>query len=161
MKISDIETDRCFLKEIGIDDAEQIVNWRNDPEVYKYFKNPISIDINTHLNWLNNIYKFNDKRVDFIVTTKTNDEKIGVFGINRLNDDSAEVSYLLDKKSQGKGYASEALAGIENRFKKEWGISTFIAEIHKNNIKSISFIEKMGYIKLKEKGDFVIFSKNK
>ena len=161
MKISDLETERCILKEINADDANQIVEWRSNPEVYKYFKKPMRISVESHLKWFNEHYLYDKNRIDFVVWLKNSSTRIGVFGITRIDDKSAEVSYLLDDNFQGKGYASEVLNRLESYFSKEWNVNTFIAEIHKDNNKSISFVKKMGYLQINVVGDFVIFGKRK
>lgn len=160
MKINSlIETERCFLKEITIDDSEQIVKWRSDPNVYCFFKNPIKISLESHLKWFNDSYLINENRIDLILYLKNTNIKIGVFSICKCEDNKAEVSYLLDERLQGKGFASEALNAMEQYFASLWGINSFIAEIHKDNIKSITFIKKMGYVKSIESEHFYIFEK--
>ena len=159
MKISDIETNRCILKEICIDDAEQIVAWRSNPEIYKYFKFPVKINLESHLKWFEGKYKNDSNRIDFIAFLKENNTKIGVFSVNRNDNTSIEVSYLLDSSYQGKGYASEILNALEMFFSKLWSINIFIAEIHKNNINSILFIKNNGYTESEIIDNFIIFSK--
>ena len=160
MKINSfIETKRCFLKEITIDDSEQIVKWRSNPKVYCFFKNPIKISLESHLKWFNESYLINENRIDLILYLKDTNVRIGVFSICKYEDNKAEVSYLLDEKHQGKGFASEALNGIELYFASLWGINSFIAEIHKDNIKSITFIKKMGYVKCNESEYFYTLEK--
>ncbi len=159
MKINEFETKRCLLREITLEDAIQIVEWRSNPNVYKFFKNPIKIDVDSHLRWFNESYVKNDSRIDMIAFIKNTKLKIGVFGVNRIDSGTAEVSYLLDPQYQGKGYAFEILSAIEDYFFKIWDIKMFIAEIHKHNINSISFIERRDYTKLKEEGNFIIYGK--
>lgn len=159
MKTKDLETKRCVLKEITIDDAEQIVEWRSNPDIYRYFKNPIKIDVESHIKWFNDSYLHNKNRIDYILFLKSPKIKIGVFGINRLQNDLVEISYLLDEQYQGKGYASEAINGLEKFCYEQWGTNVFVAEIHTENAKSISFITKMGYKKTRTCGCFEFFEK--
>ena len=115
----------------------------------------------SHLKWFNESYIYNKDRIDFVVWLKNPSTRIGIIGINRINDKTAEVSYLLDENFQGNGYASEVLGQLESYFSKEWNVVYFIAEIHKDNNKSISFVKKMGYSQNDMVGDFVIFGKRK
>ena len=159
MKIDCLTTKRCLLREIEVADAEQIVLWRSNPEVYKYFKYPIKIDREHHLKWFKESYLTNESRIDFVALLKDTDEKIGLFGISRIDDERAELSYLLDDDYQGRGFASEVISEFESFFSKKWGIKVFLAEIHKDNAKSILFIEKMGYVKLDSRGEFSVYGK--
>ena len=159
MKTDSFETEKCLIREIELGDSNQIVAWRSNPEVYRYFKRTIKINLESHIDWFNNSYLKNQDRIDLLVILKSTEEKIGVFGINRIDENSAEVSYLLDEKYQGKGYASEVLKGIETQFMDKWGIKVFVAEIHKDNNNSLSFIQKQGYSKTSTHSDYYIFSK--
>lgn len=161
MKIDNIVTKRCLVREICLKDTPKIVEWRNDPEVYKYFKNPIKLDIDNHVKWFNESYLANPDRIDFVALLKDSFEPIGSFHINKINNDSAEVSYLLDYHFRGKGYASEILLALEDIFYKKWNVSIFVAEIHKENTNSLYFIEKMGYMRINEKGNFLIYQLKK
>ena len=159
MKIDPLTTKRCLIREIETADTEQIVLWRSDPNVYKYFKYPVKIDHNHHLKWFKDSYLPNENRIDFIAILKESNKKIGLFGINRLDNESAELSYLLDNDYHGKGFASEIIGELEDFFSKKWGIKLFLAEIHKDNVKSIKFIEKIGYVKLESRKYFSIYGK--
>ena len=159
MKIDCLMTKRCLVREIEAIDAEQIVLWRSNPDVYKYFKYPIKIDRDHHLKWFKESYLPNENRIDFVALLKDTNEKIGLFGISRIDDERAELSYLLDEDYQGKGFASEVIGGLETFFSKKWGIKMFLAEIHQDNTKSILFIGKMGYVKLESHGDFSVYGK--
>ena len=150
-----IETDRLILKEITLEDSDFIVRLRSNPEVYKYFKNPIKIDIESHNKWFNESYIKDDNRIDMLAIHKTTGENIGVFGIKRIirmeNESlyrglcKAELSYILSADKIGNGFATEALEGIINEFKIIWKIRFFSAEIHKSNKESIRFIERLGF----------------
>ena len=161
MRIDRFETKRCIVREITLSDAEQIVSWRSNPSVYQYFRNPIKISIETHCKWFKESYLNNPSRIDYMVCEKSTNQSIGVFGINKGENNVVEVSYLLDDNIQGKGYAAEVLDGLERASTEMWGAIIFKAEIHKNNSKSITFAEKMGYKKENTIGDFIIYKKEK
>jgi len=143
-KVNPIETERLFLKGITEEDAVEIVTWRSDPEVYKYFKNPHKITVQEHLRWYHGNYLYDDSRYDWVCIEKDTGQKIGVFGLIR-KDTVAEVNYLLCPEAQHKGYAAEGINGLIRFAKDVWDIHQFIAEIHKDNEASISLAKKLGF----------------
>ena len=159
MEEKSFQTERLILREIEAGDAKEIVAFRGDPDVFRFFKNPHRITEEEHLNWFENSYLSDDERVDFICIRKDTDEKIGVFGFVRTGD-SAEVNYLLSKEAQHKGYASEALKGLM-KYVSSCGIRKFTAEIHKENGPSLMLAERLGFKPFSEKVNFVTYELEK
>lgn len=142
-----IVTDRLILRDITVQDTELIVDWRSDPEIYKYFLDPHPLDKKEHLDWYWDHYIFNLDRFDFMAVKRDTASPIGVFGIKRegCGSKEAEVSYILAPGEQGRGYASEAVTALMGYIKTEWKCQRVIAIIHKDNQTSICFIRKLGY----------------
>ncbi len=155
-EIGTICTERLIFKGIEETDAAEIVKWRSNPEVYKFFKAPHKITIDEHLNWYRNSYLYNTNRFDWICFEKKNCSKIGVFGLVRKNE-IAEVNYLLAPEAQHKGYAAEGILSLVNYASETWNVKQVAAEIHKNNIPSINVVKKLGFNLQKGEGDFVIY----
>lgn len=150
-------TERLILRGIEKADAESIVAWRSDPNVYRYFKYPHQIALQEHLQWFFNSYLFNDDRFDWICLEKNNSEKkVGVFGLLR-NGSEAEVNYLLDPSAQHQGYASEAVQALMEYAAENWKVKSILAEIHRENGPSIHFIKSLGFRLKQCKGDFDIY----
>lgn len=156
-----IETERLTLREIGEADAEEIVRWRSIPENYQYFISPHPISIAEHLNWFYQIYSQNPDRIEWIAINRADNNKVGVFGINRLerNRNKAKLNYLLDLKYQHMGIAREAVMGVMGWAYAHWNIEMFVAEIHKDNRNSIHFINGMEFICSGHNGEFLYFEK--
>ena len=151
-----IQTERLILRGINETDAAEIVEWRSDPEVYKFFKAPHKITIKEHFNWYNNSYMSNDSRLDWMCIERMTGKKIGVFGLLK-SDEYVEVNYLLAPESRHKGYASEAINGIMHYALEKWNANRIIAEIHKDNEPSIALVKRLGFSKAETDGLFVIY----
>ena len=156
----ELYTERLRLSDMTENEAPSVVEWRSDPEVYKYFVSPHKISLEEHLNWFRNRYVYDTNRFDWIAFDNDN-EPIGVFGAKRNdeNSDAAEVSYILSPKYYGKGYAGEAVEKVIGFCREYWNCRVVIAEIHKDNLNSIKFIERLGFSKESSNGDFVIYSR--
>ena len=151
------QTERLILRGINESDATEIVEWRSDPEVYKYFKSPHKITIQEHFSWFNNSYLFNEDRMDWMCIEKGTGKKIGVFGV-AIDGDIVELNYLLAPDAQHKGYANEAVKAIILHAKEKWPEKKMIAEIHKDNDASSRLIEKQGFQYSSADGNFVIYA---
>lgn len=142
--VDKIETERLLLRGIDETDAESIVLWRSDPEVYKYFKSPHRISIEEHLEWYRERYLNDESRFDWICIEKGGGRKIGVFGISKGTNE-VEVNYLLSPEAQHKGYATEAIKGLIGYTRSTWNCNRIKAEIHGDNKSSIALIKRLGF----------------
>ena len=153
-----LKTARLTMRGIAEEDTNAIVVMRSNPDVYRFFVLPHQITEEEHLNWYRNSYLFNKNRIDWIAFDTTNN-LIGVFGVKRENENSleAEVSYMLAPEQYGKGFAAEAINRLMQFCKEEWNCTSVIAEIHNDNMDSIRFAERLGFVE--EKPKFIIFRK--
>lgn len=155
--VAELESERLILRGITEDDAPEIVEWRSDPEAYKFFRSPHRITMDEHLSWYRNNYLSNENRFDWICVDKSSGRKIGVFGAVR-DGKTAEVNYLLAPYAQHKGYASEAVKRIIEYVRSELHIKRVVAEIHRDNAPSIALAERTGFTLESESGDFLLYS---
>lgn len=152
-----ILTERLFLCGIEETDAAQIVKWRSDPAVYRFFKSPHQITMEEHLHWYRNSYLLNPNRLDWMCLEKETQTAVGVFGVSR-DGEQAEVSYLLAPEAQHKGYAAEAVQGLVRFAFEKWHCRRVVAEIHKNNEASIRMIKKLGFKQIIENDPFFVYA---
>ena len=155
--VAELESERLILRGITEDDAPEIVEWRSDPEAYKFFRSPHRITMDEHLSWYRNNYLSNNNRFDWICVDKSSGRKIGVFGAVR-DGKIAEVNYLLAPYAQHKGYALEAVKMVIEYVRSELHIKRVAAEIHRDNAPSIALAERTGFTLESESGDFLLYS---
>lgn len=157
MKNISLCTKRLLLEGLNESHAEAVVNFRSNQAVYKFFKNPRAISLDEHNNWYSNRYLNDDSRMDFVI--KLDEDIIGTCGMLDIDTKkgSMEVSYLLADDYQGKGYAKEAVLALMDYGYVAWNIYHFIAVIHKDNLPSIKFIEKLDFKLTNIDGEFVIY----
>lgn len=155
-----IVTQRLWLREIDESDAETIVRLRSNPKYYRYFLNPRKLSVDEHLKWYKMNYVNNPDRLDWLAIDDENGSIVGLFGMKKVESNVAEVSYLLSDNQRRKGYASEAVIEMIKWVCRNWGITTFIANIHYENFVSITFIEKLQFKKAERNGNFIIYRRN-
>ena len=153
-------SDRLSYREITLDDASVIVEWRSDPSVYKYFTQPHKVTVEEHINWFQNSYKSNDNRIDFMALNSEG-RPVGIFGIRRDSDHSleAEVSYILGPDFYGQGYCTEGVKWLMDYCRQIWKCTKVTAEIHKDNIRSVNLVKRLGFEQQETNGEFVIYGK--
>lgn len=143
------------MREIIEDDAEVIVSWRSQPQVYQYFRNPHALTLKEHLQWFRNVYSGNDMLASWIYINQN--LPAGIAGIKREDDVKAELSYLTACDFQRQGYAKEAVEAVMKWSREMWGILCFKAEVHRENTASQIFIQSLGFTYYKENGYFNIY----
>ena len=159
IKAPRLYTDRLVLSDITEDDAPAVVEWRSDPDIYKFFVSPHKLTLEEHLDWYRNRYVYDANRFDWIAFS--GETPIGIFGLKRENksSDTAEVSYILSPKYYGKGYAGEAVKRLIVFCKEEWKCRKVIAEIHRDNDRSVRFVKRLSFVLESAEGDFVRYGK--
>ena len=140
------ETQRLFLREFTIDDAENAYLLNLDEEVIKYTGDQSFISIEEAKKFLAN---YNDYKKNgfgrWAVINKTDNDFLGWCGLKYSTDvDEVDIGFRLFKKHWNKGYATEsANACIEMGFNK-FGITSIVGRARKENSASIRVLEKIG-----------------
>ncbi len=101
---------RLSFQEIDLSDADDIVEWRSDPNVYRFFKNPKQISKDDHISWFLNNYSNDNSRTDLMALDKYNN-RVGVFGFV-IHGNAAEINYIVSPHQQRKGYATEGVLRV-------------------------------------------------
>ena len=153
-----IETERLLLRGITESDADLIVKWRSQEDVYRFLKTPKKITLDDHMKWFREIYINNIYRFDWMCIEKDSGSHIGVFGLIKEGD-MAEVNYLLAPEAMHKGYASEAVKALIEYASHKMGSKIMIAEIHENNKPSIALAKRLGFEKHTCHKPFISFCK--
>lgn len=143
-KDSCFSSNRLIFRGICREDAPLIVEWRSDPENYKFFLNPRPITIEQHLSWFEG-YLEDKTRYDFLVLDEER-APVGVVGLSNITGDSCEVNYIIGaKKARGRGFASEAVEAMTQMAFNELGVESVFARILVGNEASEHVARKAGY----------------
>ena len=132
------------LRKVNKLDIDFLFNLRNNPEVYKYFKDPTEVKYEEHVNWISPILN-NEKKDVLLYLILYKNERSGQIRFDLLEENNVGVSISLDPKYHGKGIASYAL-DQRKIILKEKGINKIIATVHQDNLASFKLFEKKGFI---------------
>ena len=150
-----IRTKRMWLRQIDETDSEAIVGLRSDERVYRFFINPVKLTLEDHVRWYKTNYIMSSSRLDWIAVDDQTGVFIGIYGVKIKAQDTVEVSYITHTDKQRQGYASEAIKGLLVWAIKHLHVQYAVANVHEENMESISFAEKMGFEHIGKEGRFL------
>ena len=130
------------VQQITMIHCDGLFHLRNNPDVYRWFKNPKSISQQEHTMWLKNIIRLDS---DLHLVALILDLCIGVAHLSEVSPHYISVS--VDPKYQNQKIGSILLdALIRNaRFRN---IPKVYAEINKSNQGSLALFQKHGFKKI-------------
>jgi ribosomal-protein-alanine N-acetyltransferase len=147
MTIPTIRTPNLLLRPWTLGDAETLCLILQEPDIFKYFppSSPASAEKTqryiTHQldHWEQRGYGH------WAVTTPEDGQVVGWNGLEYLPEtNETEVAYLLSRRVQGRGFATEAArAAVEFGF-ETCHLPAIIGLVHPDNIGSIRVLEKCG-----------------
>jgi diamine N-acetyltransferase len=142
-----ITTDRLYLRPMLEEDAQFIVDMRNNPKVLDSLFSYKMITVKEHLNWYNN-YK-SDNRIDLIICKKDDDKKIGTINLSNIEhkNQKAEYGIMISESYWHKGYAFEASNAFINYSFNEFNLNKIHLEVLEENKAAISLYQKLGFVR--------------
>lgn len=149
-----LETDRLFLREMKLSDAEALFEMDSNPNVHQYlWKKPLT-EISEVLSYIELVREqyIQNNIGRFVVVLKETNELIGWAGLkynteivnNKVN--FYDIGYRLNEKYWGKGYATEAsYAWLDYGF-NVMKIKIMDAAAHTDNAASNKILQKIGML---------------
>lgn len=136
------QTERLVLAPVTLEDALDMYEYASDPEnAYYVFKTNTTLDETKLIIEKIFIESPIGKYGIFL-----NDKLIGTVYLLNLDDKnkSAELSYVLNKKFEGYGYATEAAMKLRNVFFSDLEGERLYARYTLDNIKSMNLMARIG-----------------
>lgn len=136
------DTKRLIIRELAPEDIKDIYTIYQDEEVRKFIPDIdeyLSVEMEKQAAYIRNVYSFYGYGI-WGVFSKTTKKLIGKCGIeNQMVDGREEItlSYLLDSKHWGYGYAIECGNAVFQYAREQLDIKRIVAVIDKKNIRSI------------------------
>lgn len=133
------ETERLFLRELNMDDLDDLCSYLSDPETMSYYPEPYSREM---------VKEFIRKNIEryteigcgiWAIILKSEEKLIGDCGITIQDIDGAdeyEIGYHLNKDYWGNGYATETAKAVKEYGFNKLGLtklSSYMADDHKDS----------------------------
>jgi [ribosomal protein S5]-alanine N-acetyltransferase len=147
-----LETERLYLREFTIDDAQLLIDL-NTLEVLRYVGEPPPKDVADAKRILTEIIlpQYKNKIGRWAVHLKSNDEFIGWCGLKYLVDTGEiDLGYRFFKIHWGKGYATESAKAVLDYGVNTMKLKNIKAQAAKGNTASLNVIKKLGFTYVKD-----------
>lgn len=162
MPFPNIITERLSLRQLKIEDENEIFVLRSDERVLKYLDIPIAKTIDDARNFIEKINNgiINNEWIYFGITLKNKTKLIGTICIWNISKDglTADIGYVLHPDFQGRGIMREALIKVINYGFEIMKLKSIDADVDPNNFKSIKLLEKNGFLYNRISDNGVIYS---
>ena len=106
---------RLFLRKATMEDAKDVLRWRNDPVTRENSFTRDEIDLDSHLTWFE---KKLGQEECFMYILMADDEKVGNIRVD-ASEGVGEISYMVAPEHRGKGYGKKMIGLLEAELSKD------------------------------------------
>lgn len=144
--IEKIETKRCILRKVSLDDAQAIFDtYAQDSDVTKYLSWLPHISMQDTVDFM---YRCLDRwergeAYTYVIMEKDMNQLIGSFDFRPI-DTWASFGYVLAKSFRGKWYMTEVLSSMIQVWFSEFGFDRVVGYVDIDNTASAKVMEKSG-----------------
>lgn len=151
-----LETDRCLLRAVCIDDINDMYEYASNDEVVEFMTFPKHNSIEDTKKVMNDFFisKYEDgTSYDFGIVYKENSKFIGTSGFVKIVDGVATLGYCLNPQYWNKGIMTEVVTEVMRFAFDDLKVNKIISQYYDGNDKSGKVMKKcnMNYIGYEEK----------
>jgi len=144
-----LTTERLTLRQLEINDEQEIFTLRSDSEINKYLDRKKANTIDDARNFINSIHEYSTKNeaVYWAITFSDKKSLVGTICLYGFSDenDTCEIGYELLINFQGQGIMTEALEKVIDFAFHTIKVQKIEAFFHKDNQGSIKLLEKFSF----------------
>lgn len=137
-----------LLRSIEETDIVKVRYWNFDDEISRYFESRFPISLVEQKKWFESQINQSNKQKLIIIDKSTNDS-IGMIGIMKIDhvNKNCEVGVTIGERDfWGKAHGKEALKLTLDYLFLQINMQTIYATIIEENIRSINFFKKFGFV---------------
>lgn len=144
-----LETERCVVRELTLDDLDALFELYGDGEIDKYTDSlyPYEEEKEFQRAYIENMYRYFGYGL-WLVFSKETGELIGRAGLEHREyheEIELELGYIIGTKYQRQGYAMEICEAILAYAKENTGFERINTLMEQDNVASIKVSEKLGF----------------
>ena len=139
--------EKIYLREIEISDSDNIIRWRNQEDVKKYFISQETFTREGHLEWIHNFVAAG-KAVQFIIIDKKTDKPLGSVYLRDLDYKNSKCEFGIfigEKDYLGYGIGTEAAVLIMKYAFEELKMNKVFLRVLADNLRAIQSYLKAGF----------------
>ncbi len=150
-----LETNRCILRSVCIDDACDMYEYASKENVVRYLTFPIHTSVGNTKDTIDGFFLtgYKNGSYDFGIVYKENNKFIGTSGFCKIEDGVAVLGYVLNSDYWNKGIMTEVIDEIMRFGFEELKLNKVIAEYYDGNTRSGRVMTRSGmnYVGSEEK----------
>ena len=138
---------QIYLRPMAEEDAELIVEWRNKPELKRFFISQTDFTIEGHLNWFRTM-KESGRACQMMIIDKKDDKPLGSVDIKDIDHDHHKGEYGIfigEEAARGRGIGTEAAKLMIQYGFEELGLHRIYLRALAGNAQAIRSYEKAGF----------------
>ena len=156
-----LTTERLILRQLEIQDEQEIFFLRSDERVNKWLVAPIAQSVEEAREFIKKINTgiIKNEWPYWAITLKNNNKLIGTicFWNISVEENKAEIGYVLHPDFQGQGIMHEAIHKVIEYGFEKMKLRSIEAILHPGNLKSIALLKRNGFLYAGELDDAVIY----
>lgn len=151
LPFQNLESERLLLRQMTIDDADEVFAIRGNPELMKFIPRPILTKKEEAIALINTINQkiIEGEAINWAITLKPSNKLIGYLGHYRIQWENyrSEIGYMLLPEAQGKGISTEAIQLIVEYGFEKMKMHSLEAVIDPENYASARVLQKNDFVK--------------
>ena len=144
-----LATERLILRQLVINDEQEIFTLRSDSEINKYLDRQLSNTVEDARNFINKVNENinNNDSLYWAITLSDKNILVGTICLFGFSDDNykCEIGYELLTNFQGQGIMKEATEKVIDYAFNTIKVQKIEAFIHRDNQSSIKLLEKFSF----------------
>ena len=137
-----LPTDHLRVRCACFQDAELLWQWANDPTVRMSSFRPESIPLDEHIEWYKEKLASPDTRIWIL---ELNQVPVAQVRYDRVNTDTAEISFSVVSEHRGRGLGTRSLVLTSGMVCRELGVKRLRGRVFSSNDASVRVFTKAGF----------------
>ena len=146
-----LTTERLTLRQLSIDDKQEVFDLRSDPEINKFLDRQLCKTIEDAINFINKVNENIEKNnsIYWVITFTKTKEFVGTICLFDFSSEknSCEIGYELMTKFQGQGIMKEAAQVVIDYVFQTLKFKKILAFTHFENQSSTNLLLKFNFLK--------------
>jgi len=138
--------EKINLRAVERGDLEQLVRWRNDPEIFRGFFSTFPLSLGAQADWYEDVLRRTDKKL-FVIEAKDG-QAVGTIGFDHIDWKNQKAEFgnmLVDKGHRGCGYASDATRTALRFGFEQMNLNRIYLEVYAWNQEAVQLYQKSGF----------------
>lgn len=153
-----LETKRCIVREMVPEDMDRLYEIYAESEITQYLE-PLYEDRQEEAEYIHNyiehVYAFYGYGM-WVIVEKESGSIIGRAGLEP-KEDRVELGYVIALPWQKQGYAREVCREILIYADVELSMEQVFARVHRDNLRSVKLCKELGFTKVGNEGEEILF----